>query len=414
MGENTFYDIHCHALTLQDPAFLALIQTLRSRKLETIYTQITSFEYLSSSFLHKGGEKLRNMLSVMENEPGDIFMLMEDDLKGKYGKSEKELPLVRDGRLHMGEMSYDKIVLVPLLMDFSWGFGYTTDTYYDKYPIKKIETQIYKVLDGIKAYRNVRPRGMLEILPFLGVSPQNHTAKSLRNILERWFSGYSGTRESAAGVFSGMKNAKIGEPGPGHSPFAGIKLYPPLGFDPWPEDGKRRAVAEVLYAFCCEKSIPITTHCDDGGFRLIPLEKSWKFSSPGRFRPALEKHPKLKLNFAHLGHTYSLPFGVSHLTNWRADIFTLMEEFPGVYGDFSFDGTNPDYYEGLMRALEALPEASRDIVRRRILFGSDFMVNLVKVRSYADYYRQFFESAFDAATKDGFVSGNPEKFLFTA
>ncbi len=413
MGEKVFYDTHCHALTLSDPAFLALIQTLRSRKLETIYTQITSFEYLSSSFLHRGGEKLRNMLAVMENEPGDIFMLMEDDLKGKYEKPKNDKPLIRDGRLHMNDALYDKVVLVPLLMDFACGLGYVTDTYYDKYPIKRIETQISKVLSGIAAYRNARPRGMLEILPFLGISPQNHTAKSIQDLLDRWFSGYSGTRASAAEVFKDMKHAKIGEHRSGHSPFAGIKLYPPLGFDPWPENSEGRATVEVLYAFCSEKAIPITTHCDDGGFRLIPLETSWKYCSPGRFRPALEKYPGLKLNFAHLGHTYSLPFGVSHLTNWRNDIFALMEEFPYVYGDFSFDGTNSDYYDGLFRALEDLPDASRDRAQSRILFGSDFMVNLVKVRSYADYYRLFFKSAFDAATKDGFVSGNPEKFLFT-
>lgn len=411
MNETTFYDTHCHAFTLSDPSFLALIQTLRSRKLETLYSQVTSFEYLGTSFLHKGGEKLRNMLSVMENEPGDIFMLMEDDLKGKYAKTSAERALIADGALHVGGFSYDTLVFVPLLMDFASGSGYTTDTYYNKYPAKRIEAQIFDVLRGIKTYRNSRPRSMVEILPFLGISPQNHTAKSMEDFLERWFSGYSGGKKDATQVFKDMKNVEVENIK--LSPFSGIKLYPPLGFDPWPEDGKKRSAVEALYSYCSEKQIPITTHCDDGGFRLIPLEKSWKYTSPARFKPVLEKYPLLKINFAHLGHSYALPFGAPKGPDWRLEIFNLMAEYPGVFGDFSFDGTNPEYYEGLVRAFEALSDSSRGIVEGRILFGSDFMVNLVKVRSYADYYRIFSESCIPTTLKHAFCSKNPEKFLFT-
>jgi hypothetical protein len=411
MRDKVFYDTHCHALTLSDPSFLALLQTIRSRKLETLYAQLTSFEYLGTSFFNRGGQKLRNMLSVMENKPGDIFMLMEDDLCGKYAKTETEQALVRDGKLHLGGALYDKIVFVPLLIDFSRGSEYITDTYYDRYPVKRIEAQIFDVLIGIKAYRIARPRGMAEILPFLGISPQNHTVKSLEKFLQRWFQGYSGSRKSAEQVFRDMKGASVEEMS--QSPFAGIKLYPPLGFDPWPEDAKKRATVEALYDFCSEKGIPITTHCDEGGFRLISLEKCWNYTSPRRYLPVFKKYPKLKLNFAHLGHTYALPFGAAKTMEWRSEIFAMMQEFPGVYGDFSFNGTSPEYYDGLLRALDALSGESREIVQGRILFGSDFMVNLVKVKSYAEYLRIFSESALSRAQKLAFVSKNPEKFLFS-
>ncbi|HOV95080.1 MAG TPA: hypothetical protein PLT87_09385, partial [Spirochaetales bacterium] len=85
---NEFYDIHCHAHTLAHPSFLALLENVRGRTLETLYSQATSFNYLVSSLLHNGGEKLRNTLSVMENEPGDIFSIMEDDLAGRYSAGE--------------------------------------------------------------------------------------------------------------------------------------------------------------------------------------------------------------------------------------------------------------------------------------------------------------------------------------
>ena len=232
----------------------------------------------------------------------------------------------------------------------------------------------------------------------------------MEKFLERWFGGYSGSKKVAEKVFMDMKNASVEDMS--SSPFAGIKLYPPLGYDPWPEDGKKRATVEALYSFCCGKGIPITTHCDEGGFRLIPLEKSWKYTSPKRYAPIFNKYPTLKLNFAHLGHSYALPFGAAKTLEWRSEIFAMMGEHPGVYGDFSFDGTNPEYYEGLLRALDALPGNLRDIVEGRILFGSDFMVNLVKVKSYAEYFRIFSESALPRESKHAFVSENPERFLF--
>lgn len=160
-----------------------MIQTLRMRRLEAIYSQITSFEYLASSFFHRGGEKLRNMLSVMENEPGDIFMLMEDDHAGQYAKTAEEMPLFANGRLRVGGLEYGRLILSPLLMDFNQPGPYKPDTYYDKYPKKTIEAQIVDVLLGIREYRRDRPDGLLEIHPFLGINPKAYTAETLGRFL---------------------------------------------------------------------------------------------------------------------------------------------------------------------------------------------------------------------------------------
>jgi len=407
-----FYDIHCHVHTLSHPSFLAMIQTLRMRRLEAIYSQITSFEYLASSFFHRGGEKLRNMLSVMENEPGDIFILMEDDLAGAYAKAAEETPLLMDGRLRVGDREYSRLILSPLLMDFNQPGPYKPDTYYDKYPRKTIEAQIVDVLLGIREYRRDRPDGLLEIHPFLGINPKAYSADTLARFLDEWFSDFTRDREEARRAFEAMDSLVIGDTRRKHSPFAGIKLYPPLGFDPWPDEGPEREKVEILYSFAEKKGIPIITHCDDGGFRILPLEDSWRQTSPSRYRPALERYPRLIIDFAHLGAQYSMPMRLSPPTQWRDEIFSLMGEFPGVYGDFSFNGALPGYYDSLIAALGHIPPRERELVEKRILFGSDFMVNLLKVRSYADYYRIFSKSALDSVLKQAFVSNNPRRFLF--
>lgn len=407
-----FYDIHCHVHTLSHPSFLAIIQTMRMRRLEAIYNQITSFEYLASSFFHRGGEKLRNMLSVMENEPGDIFLLMEDDLAGLYAKAAEERPLATDGVLEVGGRKYGKLMLSPLLMDFNQPGTYKPDTYYDKYPRKTIEAQIVDVLLGIREYRKARPKGLLEIHPFLGINPKAYTSESLAGFLEKWFKRFSRERKAARNVFESMEHLVIGDAPMKFSAFAGIKLYPPLGFDPWPDDGKEREKAEILYSFAEKRGIPIITHCDDGGFRVLPLEDSWRQTSPARYRPALERYPGLIIDFAHLGTQYSMPMRLSPPTEWRDQVFAMMSEFPGVYGDFSFNGALPGYYDSLVAALGKLPPGKRDIVEKRIMFGSDFMVNLLKVRSYSDYYRIFSESAVEPRLKLAFASENPARFLF--
>ena len=407
-----FYDIHCHAHTLSHPAFLAIIQTLRARRLEAIYSQIASFEYLASSFFHRGGEKLRNMLSVMENEPGDIFMLMEDDLAGVYAKSGKQKPLIRKGKIAIGGHSYKKLVICPLLIDFNQPGTYKPDTYYDKYPKKEIDAQIVDVLLGIKEYRRLRPDGILEIYPFLGINPRAYTAETLAGFLDKWLSGFARGRNSAKAIFKGMDSLVIGETSVGKSLFAGIKLYPPMGFDPWPDDGAEREKAEILYSFCEKKKIPIITHCDDGGFRVLTLEDSLRQTSPSRYRPVLEKYPGLLIDFAHMGNQYSMPLRMTPVTEWRDQIFSLMAEYPGVYADISFNGVSPGYYKTLLAALAALPDDRRTTAESRIMFGSDFMVNLLKVPSYLDYYRIFSESSVESKLKKAFGSGNPRKFLF--
>lgn len=412
MAVSEFYDIHFHAHTLSHPSFLAIIQTLRSRRLETIYSQMASFDYLASSLLHRGGEKLRNTLSVMENEPGDIFMLVEDDLAGVYAKSDDEKPLLESGRLKIGKRSYKRLVITPLLIDFNQPGAYHPDTYYDRYPNKAIEAQIVDVLLGIKEYRRRRPEGFLEIHPFLGINPKVHTPETLGAFLEKWFSGFERSREGARALFGSMGERAIGDVAPQQSFFAGVKLYPPLGFDPWPDDEVQRATVEVLYSFCEKKRIPITTHCDDGGFRVLPMEDAWRQTSPARYRPALKKYPGLIINFAHLGNQYSLSLRMTPVTEWRDEIFSLMMQYEGVYTDFSFNGVNPDYYNTLLSVLSKLPAKQQAIAETRIMFGSDFMINLLKVRSYLDYCRNFSASVLDPGLKHLFGSENPRRFLF--
>jgi hypothetical protein len=419
MENMSFYDAHCHALTLSHPNFLSFVDTLRNRRLESIYAQATSPNYLAAALFFKGGERVRNMLSVMENDVASIFALMEDDLGGRYAKPGDPPPLLARGELTLGRLRFDRLVLVPLIMDFQMKSFSPSDTYYDAPPVKSVAKQARDVLVGIKEYRLARPAGFLEVRPFLGINTKNHSDESLLELLNSSFAGYRRGREAAEASFLAMRDFDTDAETEFPLRFAGIKLYPPLGFDPWPAPGPEREKVDILYSFCEAKDIPLTSHCDDQGFRVISLEDAWAFTSPSRWRKALEAHPNLRLDLAHFGAQYSRPVGrtmnwsqaLSQSTEWRDEIIRLMGDFPKLYTDISFNGTEAGYYVEFAEFMEGLPGAIRDLAEDRILFGSDFMVNLTKVRSYSDYYRLFAASNLPDEWKRKFCHDNPERFL---
>ena len=354
----------------------------------------------------------------MENSPGRIFALMEDDLAGHYAKEGDPPALVSGGALAMAGTAFGEIALCPLIMDFDNRGLAKSDAYYYKPPEASIDAQIRDIMLGIRDYRVLRPKGMLRIHPFLGVNPKNHSAESLASFLEGHLGTWHPGAASANERFFAMDGYSAGEEmagrrdGRGLCLFSGVKLYPPLGFDPWPEAGEEREKVETLFGFCEKRGIPVTTHCDDHGFRVISMDDAFTFTSPFRYRPVLERFPGLKIDFAHFGRQYTSNLRLQAQRGWFDEIIRLIQLYPNVYTDFSFNGVEPEYYERLKLALDTLPVELREKVASRIMFGSDFVVNLMKVRSYAEYFRIFDESSLDAGLRLRFCSGNPERFLF--
>jgi len=416
MSLSSFYDVHCHALTLSHPSFLAFTQTLRSRGLEEAYAQISSPNYLIAALFFKGGDRIRNMLSVMERDVGSIFELMEDDLAGKFAEPGAEPPIIGRGELMLGALRFDKLVLCPLIMDFEGSvFVPPRGTYYDRPSVKSAHAQIRDVLEGIREYRRRRPEGMLELRPFVGVDPRHYSMDELSSFLDFSFAGYEraeGPAKAKASrrAFDAMRDYDASSPP--HCRFAGVKVYPPLGFDPWPDEGEERDKVELLWSFCEKRDIPVVGHCDDQGFRVIPLEEAWRFTSPDRWAAVLEAHPDLRLDFAHFGVQYSHPLGKGASNEWTDRIVELMGRYPNVYADISFDGTEAEYYRWLEIYMERQGRRGSELLTERLLFGSDFMVNLTKVSSYAEYYRIFARAALSDELKRRLGHDNPERFLF--
>lgn len=202
--------------------------------------------------------------------------------------------------------------------------------------------------------------------------------------------------------------------------FTGLKVYPPLGFDPWPKknNNNQQKKVEYIYCYCQKRGIPIVTHCNNGGFTIESKTNIEKYTNPKRWSNVLKTYPELKINFAHLG-------GDEHddEKQWRESIFTYCIEYENVYTDFSCMCFNHKDYIRLNNQIEdylksdcikADIDKNRKKLYKRIMYGTDFSINLMfGTDSYQDYLNEFINTkAFSKDIKDLFSYENPMRFLF--
>lgn len=410
------YDCHMHVLPINHIPLSAYLDFAISNGKEEAFAQMTTQNYVVDGILKKKGDAL-NLVNAVERRPYAQMALYEDDLRASY--DEKLSPLADENGITLaGEkknLHYDRLVLCPQIMDFN--LPEKLGTYYSDAPAHDIRTQAREILEGIGEYKKKRPDGILEFRPFLGINPLNYDLNYIQDLLDESF---------CARKMLFWKKTR----------FYGIKVYPPLGFDPNPDDLLLMEKCELLYTFCEEHKIPIVTHCDDQGFRVLPMEESFKFTSPGRWAPVLERHPELYIDFAHFGQQYHKggtgtkglkekffggrsknPFEAFREMNvyrqyeWQTEILALMIRYPNVYSDMSFGGSDKECWMNLKSVLDRAGDDERRIFESRILFGTDWPLNLVKVPNVLQYWHGFSESPLDPDFCDRMLRVNPERFL---
>jgi len=379
--------------------------------------------YHQSSFL----KRISNLLSMMENDLGSYFLMWEHFIKS-------DAQLFQNNKLIIGDNAYDKIVLTPLLMDFGKNnFNKNFTNFYNIPSQKPIVEQVIDVFNGIKKYLNkdmyftvvnnkifdvdfkdtlqTKSEKLFEIYPFLGINPQNYDIKELSVLLNKYFSKYktipSNNKENV--FFNNMGNfpIDINSDSDFNFQFSGIKLYPPLGFNPLPSnvsEPKAFAKVEYLYNFCIENNIPITTHCSDGGF--VTDDKNLELTSPFLWKKVLIKFPKLKLNFAHFGYQDRK---LTKNYEWHNQIVNLILTYDNVYTDFSAIATDYSFYQELENVIKESSDPVK--LKSHILFGSDFMMVLGSVDSYNEYLNYFSQTNF-VNGKNLFCNVNPTNFLY--
>jgi len=470
----TFYDIHLHALNL---GHVNLTAHLYREDMQQLLASLIKENRLSlfaagglaslmpklvSKKIHEkffSDEKsflniLGNCLAFMEIPMEYQFLVLEHYLLENAGKGKA----LNDKRqIVVNGQAYDKIVLCPLVIDFGYK-NLSNNVFYKLTPKRPIASQVGDLLYAIRTYYRFyleweeagkekiglsaeiknpqanKHKKLFEIYPFMGLDTRNYSLPELRDLLKKYFNKFKGTdsaEDRRRRLFKKMGRLdsnmagmdRNGKPIDYSNVFAGIKLYPQLGFDPWPDNPGEREKVEYLYNYCVEKRIPITTHCSDGGYKVD--QKNDGLTRPGynqKWWKALEKHPKLTINFAHFGAESKSP-----KRQWRNAIIDMMDnkKFANVYADISCGDSDEDYYKELRNVFEPnpkdklpenikkyLPVSLPKKLPERLLFGSDFSINLLasKVNSYNAYLEAFQNSRLPHI--NNLCEHNPERFLF--
>ena len=409
-----FADCHFHAMTMNHPNFAAFFGSFYDSA-GALFAASTAEDYIITPQLIKSKNlvtTLENTLTAFERPIGETYMMMEDDLAGHFSTKGKEQyaplePYIHQGKLSIRGMDFDRMLMIPLVMDFSQDQKALDKLYYSFRAEDKLLQYAADTVEGMKRYYEGHPDGLFEFYPFIGIDPRLHSFEYLEKLLE--------TYVDTSHLFH--EPHKVPE-----KPFYGIKIYPPLGFSPWPNDKETLEKHRYLYDFCQRNRVPIITHCDDQGFRGVSAEEAWQLTDPALWRTVLENYPDIVIDFAHYGKQYAITSRGSLQSismrlrkqpdsPWFHTIISLMEDFPGVYADLSFSGCTEEFYKELCNYLSDCSEEKRKLILSRTLFGSDFSVNLLKVESYTQYYSVFENSPLTDEEMLAAASINPVTFL---
>jgi len=449
MQPKKFYDIHFHVMDLSHANLMAFLlredlitkQTILafSKKMKWwmklcplgVIDLVPGLIVRKLKEFLQGPSNMKNLLSFMENSIRFDFLIVEHFLRN--GREGRDKFVNEDNIFMIDGTVFNKIVLCPLVIDFGYKNIRQPGIFYNLPPNKSVIDQAADVLTAIAHYLkydlvpspdhsdrlNVQSSGtykrgkLFEIYPFLGINPRNdYSLNNIKRLFEKYFTGFETDSPQQRqellyqkmgtynGTFDGVDLNYF---------FAGIKFYPPLGFDPWPENNREELKKNrFIYEECIRRRIPVTTHCSNGGFITDP--DAQRFTNPGKqWLKVLHEYPELKLNFAH--------FGVRNdgNTDWRDRIidYILNDEYANIYTDFSCRGfkienEEPDFYHNM----DKLVKTHGTRLAEKMLFGSDFMINLIWTPSYNQYLENYKSTPALQGYKEMICSTNPEKFLF--
>ena len=220
-----------------------------------------------------------------------------------------------------------------------------------------------------------------------------------------------------------------------HLGYAGIKMYPAMGFDPRPDRDsslepppagvsiKDNLIA--LYEFAGDHNLPIITHCSPGGSYKCMVDRKkkykaiWRFTEPSNFLEIAHQYG-LRICFAHMGGKVDHRTQKEMATQWQNQIINLIRYTHSwnsegrLYADQSY-GISHVINKKNKRRLH-IENTKRHLddpaVDEYILFGTDWPLGLYKYteKNYLDCYRG--ENGLTPEQQDKYFSDNIARFLF--
>ncbi|MFZ7090795.1 amidohydrolase family protein [Primorskyibacter sp. 2E233] len=172
--------------------------------------------------------------------------------------------------------------------------------------------------------------------------------------------------------------------------FAGIKVYPPMGFKPigntadvskWAKRAPKGGGAaldhelERLYTWCIENEVPIKAHAANS---MGAGPGTGAYAAPEGWRQVLlrPEFSDLRLNLAHFGRfKQSGPASDAAQKDWEDTVTSMLGDFPNVYFDVGYwtvailpdDPDRARVITDMRKIIDRIP-----LIEERMMYGSDW------------------------------------------
>lgn len=297
--------------------------------------------------------------------PGSVFALLDLLLSWCRQLSDYRIRNI-DRLLEMyGQERLGVGILVPALVDFHRWLPDPRDPILSAHPQVTLDKQVPLMAKIIALRPGVHP-----MVPF----DPRHAWEQSRDLLDQCFN-----RDGH------------GKQGNG---FAGVKLYPPLGYSPWDNSHLKSISPELqalvetnfknLYDYCQKFDVPLMAHCNaSNGTQTADLGKTYLAK---QWRRVIELYPKLRINLAHFGGVadFASNFASSKPTPEQDEIGSLMK-LGNVFTDIADENLIADeaFRKKVSPALKDFFERNQ-LALERMMYGSDWI--MLGIESLPDSY----------------------------
>lgn len=420
----TFIDCHCHIFNLTDiPLYESINGMLNVNVVKKLVLSIGG-----SSLIGIG--RLDDFIGKKVEEKEAFIRYFERDLRDTIVKFDKHL-------LETITETDSEILITPLIMDFDCINGVEQNS------LKKsnLELQTERLVSAIKESDT-----KIKICPFIGYDLRKLILKQDPITKEYLEKDYLSKEESAERLdkfkilykeyASKSKRTSIKELENGE--ILGIKLYPPIGFNPYPKNEKKKNKYIEFYKWCMKEDIPITVHCQKGSYNADLKQKLINdVTDPKNWERLMrkEKLDKLRINFAHFGGEdgvedmieawYEKPFKQIDKNSWTYTIIQLLKNYDNTYSDLSaynygkakwydLKGRLDDYSENLKKVFEYDEKGKfgkkGHKLEDKILWGSDVPM-VISDKSYGGKYKNYYQKFEDVINECDFTEDHKKKII---
>lgn len=351
-----FVDPHCHIFNLDDVPIYTSIDS----NLEHVNIIHKLFVNLGSGVIGLLGGMIPVIRKVISSNQEIVY---------SFNRSREANIKLLVEEISLPEVAGDyKKVITPLIMDFE-NLGDKSNV---RAPQKLVLKQWKNLNDAILNTQDLLKAKNFYILPFIGFDLRKlQSVNNVKTYMNEFWKECNGlTKEERDKVLL-----------PGEPRTIGIKLYPPISDNPYPDNSYKKKYGE-FYQWCIDNRVPITVHCQKSSYRTTDSVKANSRTNPKNWERVLNDYEALRINFGHFGGTKEIDDAIDlfHTNDldedsWTATIVNLLDKYDNTYSDLgAFDYDNKRINSNLRKIIELDKEnkiANNRHLYTKLLWGSD-------------------------------------------